>query len=428
MVFEGDCNVCVITYFWIKLYKEKNYSNSTMKQRKVYCKEILLEMNVLQYQWSNSCPDLEEVLKSMRNVKVYTENKKIIDYDKDVQFMEYWEYLIKKNDINICISFDYFPIISKVCEEKSIVYISWIYDSPHTTLYSKTLFNSSNYIFSFDKVQVNEFRARGVSQIYHQPLAVNSNRLEKIFGNVGFGGKKSYAELSFVGSLYQDNLYEQISYLPPHLKGYIDGICRAQSVLYGGSIVEELLHSDTISELKKYVALSMSSEYEIDYKILFCDNILKKYISSLERKEVLEELSDYFKVALYSNQKLDVAGIDFRGIVDYRTKAPMVFRKSALNLNLSIRSITSGIPLRCLDVMGSGGVLLSNYQPELAEYFIPEEEWICFSEREELIEKVMFYLEHDDLRAEIAKKGYEKIKNRFTYEHAIENIFKKVGI
>lgn len=385
-------------------------------------------MNVLQYQWSNSCPDLEETLQSIPNVKLYTENREIMDYDNDVQFMEYWECLIEKNDINLCISFDYFPVISKVCEEKSIVYISWIYDSPHTTLYSKTLFNSNNYIFSFDQAQVNEFRARGVSQIYHQPLAVNSSRLEKMVENIGFGGEKTYAELSFVGSLYQDNLYEQISYLPPHLKGYIDGICRAQSVLYGGSIVEELLHNDIVSELKKYVALSMNSEYEIDYKTLFCDNILKKYISFLERKEVLEGLSNYFRVALYSNQKLDVAGIDFRGIVDYRTKAPIVFRKSALNLNLSIRSITSGIPLRCLDVMGSGGVLISNFQPELAEYFRPEEEWICFCEREELYEKVMFYLEHDDLRAGIAEKGYEKIKNSFTYQHAVDNIFKQVGI
>ena len=48
---------------------------------------------------------------------------------------------------------------------------------------------------------------------------------------------------------------------------------------------------------------------------------------------------------------------------------PCVFRYSKLNLNPTLKSIQSGIPLRALDIMGAKGVLLSNFQPELVEYF-----------------------------------------------------------
>lgn len=385
-------------------------------------------MNILQYQWSNSCPDLEEILRSFPKVNLFSDNISIDDYDNDTIFMEYWEGLIEKNDIDVCISFDFFPVISKVCEIKSVIYISWIYDSPHTTLYSKTLYNNCNYVFSFDKMQVNEFQARGISQIYHQPLAVNINRLDNLLKtSVSIQGGKNN-EVSFVGSLYQDNLYEQIIFLPEYIHGYIDGVCKIQSVLYGGSIVEEVLNEDIVSELKKYIVLTMNEEYEVDYRTLFCDNILKKYISSIERKGILKELSRYCKVVLYSNMGIENSCVEFRGLVDYMMQAPRVFRKSALNLNVTIRSIISGVPLRCLDVMGAGGVLISNFQPELAEYFVPDEEWICFGDKEELIEKAVFYLNHEELRMKIAHNGYRKVKQQFTYQQAVDNIFKQVGL
>ena len=55
---------------------------------------------------------------------------------------------------------------------------------------------------------------------------------------------------------------------------------------------------------------------------------------------------------------------------------PLIFRESKINLNITLRSITSGMPLRALDIMGAGGFLLSNYQQELAENYIDGEELV----------------------------------------------------
>lgn len=101
---------------------------------------------------------------------------------------------------------------------------------------------------------------------------------------------------------------------------------------------------------------------------------------------------------------------------------PCVFRYSKLNLNPTLKSIQSGIPLRALDIMGAKGVLLSNFQPELVEYFEDGQDLILYSSMEEAVEKAAYYLEHDDIREQIAQNGYEKIKEYFTYPDRIQKM------
>lgn len=75
-----------------------------------------------------------------------------------------------------------------------------------------------------------------------------------------------------------------------------------------------------------------------------------------------------------------------------------------------------------LDIMGSRGVLLSNFQPELAEYFNDGQDLILYSSMEEAVDKAAYYLKHDDARRQLALNGYEKIKEYFTYEDCIQKM------
>ena len=117
------------------------------------------------------------------------------------------------------------------------------------------------------------------------------------------GLKQKKYDISFVGSLYENNYYEQITYLPAHLKGYLDGICRAQMQLSGVDILPELLREDILTELNEYVKLDMDQTYLVTYGRLFSDLFLKKYISSMERKERLELLGKISRVALFSGSR-----------------------------------------------------------------------------------------------------------------------------
>ena len=107
---------------------------------------------------------------------------------------------------------------------------------------------------------------------------------------------------------------------------------------------------------------------------------------------------------------------------------PKIFRLSKLNLNPTLKSIQSGIPLRALDIMASKGTLLSNYQLELAEYFTDGEDVIMYESIEDALDKADFYLKHDDLRTQITQNGFAKINEQFTYPERISQMLKIAGI
>ena len=87
-----------------------------------------------------------------------------------------------------------------------------------------------------------------------------------------------------------------------------------------------------------------------------------------------------------------------------------MFHLSKINLNISSRSIESGIPQRVWDIMAVGGFCLTNYQPELEEYFVIGEDLDVYHDLDELMDKVMYYLQNDKLRIRIAINGYKKVR------------------
>ena len=92
-------------------------------------------------------------------------------------------------------------------------------------------------------------------------------------------------------------------------------------------------------------------------------------------------------------------------------------------MNITLKIIQSGIPLRALDIMGAGGFLLSNFQPELNEYFEDGVEFASFNSAEEAYEKATFYLKNDDIRENIASRGREKVARDFSYKKMMDIIF-----
>lgn len=117
---------------------------------------------ILLYDWGSQCQyDLQQCLNKMNaNGKIYTYSRRLQDYNHDNAFQEELEQIILEHQIILCFSFNYFPVISEICQSKGILYVSWIYDCPHTTLYSKTISNSCNLIFTFDRQQMLEFQKK----------------------------------------------------------------------------------------------------------------------------------------------------------------------------------------------------------------------------------------------------------------------------
>lgn len=388
-------------------------------------------MNILLYNWTAyNMHDLREgLLKKGCQVDTFTYSFSSIEKEPD--FLPFLEECLKQKTYDFVMSINYFPAISDTCNALSMKYVSWTCDSPLLALYTKSVFNPCNYIFSFDQWVYEDFRLRGVKNIYYLPLAVNTSRLnQEVFAPDSFTKeekKKYQTPIAFVGNLYERNSYDDLTGLPDYLQGYLDAVIQAQLKVPSKNFLEEMISEDIEIQLGK-LGIGMSSDsYFGGTALLMATTFLGFKTTSVERHTLLNAISRRHKLSLYTNSNTDdMPFIKNCGKVDYLTEMPKVFRCSKINLNITLRTIRTGIPLRIFDVMGAGGFLLTNFQPELAYFFKNKEDLVWYTDQEDMMEKLEYYLSHEKERKAIAEHGYETISRFHTYDARLDQLLEKI--
>lgn len=335
----------------------------------------------------------------------------------------------KSYEISYVFSFDFFPVIADCCNQLGLGYVSWILDCPHIMLWSESAEYINNYIFVFDYCQYEMLLRRGLNNVYYLPLCADIDNFDLTIRSDAGKGKEQYGcDVSFVANLYNDsehNLFDQIAFLPQYERGYLDALMKIQRKIWGADFLLEAVNGNINGNLKKYVNFGTDKGYaEGAFEVMFA-NILGQKIAQLERIEVCSYLARNFQFSLYtgSDTSFDTK-IRNCGHADYVKEMPLIFHYSKINIHITLRSITSGMSLRVLDVLACGGFLLTNYQPEIAEYFADGEELVMYHSFEDMYEKINYYLEHEEERKKIALAGYRKVKEQFNYIKGFGEIVK----
>lgn len=86
---------------------------------------------------------------------------------------------VKKPDL--VFSYDYFPILSMICQMNGIPYAAWIYDCPQYTLLSQTIVNPCNHVFCFDEQYTQKIMGYGAVNVYHFPLAADPCTVQNLW-------------------------------------------------------------------------------------------------------------------------------------------------------------------------------------------------------------------------------------------------------
>lgn len=329
--------------------------------------------------------------------------------------------------VKACFSYNYYPLVAKCCHDLNIQYISLVYDSPFIHLYSYTLVFPTNHVFLFDRTWYNEFHNAGIQTVHYIVLPVNTNRITQLLQQP-YNKERVTADVSFVGALYNErhNLFDKISGKNEYLDGYLEGIMDAQRKIWGYNFIEEMLTPDIMEELQKLDPYQPDKESVAAPTYGYANYHIARKITQVERKDLLLEAGKKYNVKLFTLDKDSVIpGTKNMGICDYYLEMPLVFYHSKINLNITLRSIKSGIPLRCMDILGAGGFLLSNYQAELLEHFVPGEEFDYYESKEDMMTKIDYYLSHEKERAQIAENGYRKAKELYNYHTCFAQMFRK---
>lgn len=378
-------------------------------------------MNIIFYRYKSICePDFIDAFKAL-GISVIEDNQGMESNLSLDERMSFLGDLIADHKPLFVFSINYYPFISILCDRLHVFYVAITVDCPVFEIFNTSIKSKFNRLFLFDKKQYDMIYAENPECIFHMPLGAACERITNLLGDVsGYD-----YDISFVGSLYKekDPLYDLL--LNSEIRNYeqsIDNVIASQleSDVYGYETIKSNLPSDVISALKKAdpeFYPSDMSVFDISEYVAYSD-YLCPHTTYLERVKLLNMIAENVsktdtKIHFFTQSDTSSIStkISIHGGVDSLKEMPFIFRKSKINLNITTRAIESGLSQRIWDVLACKGFLITNYQPEIDTFFKDGVHLVTYSSHNELIEKIDYYLHHEDERQIIAQNGFDWIND-----------------
>jgi spore maturation protein CgeB len=86
------------------------------------------------------------------------------------------------------------------------------------------------------------------------------------------------------------------------------------------------------------------------------------------------------------------------------------------------------VRLRDFEVPMSGGFYMVEYMEELKEFFDIGKEIVCYTDKQDLTDKIKYYLKHDNARECIRKAGHRRCVRDHTWHKRFQVAFREMGL
>jgi|TARA_B100001971_G_scaffold15244_1_gene11965 glycosyltransferase involved in cell wall biosynthesis len=106
-----------------------------------------------------------------------------------------------------------------------------------------------------------------------------------------------------------------------------------------------------------------------------------------------------------------------------------ILGKSKIGLNFSF-SVGNNHQLkgRVFETLFSGAMLLESENPQTASLFEEGKEYVSFGSKEDMVDKIRYYLKNDAERMQIAENGRRKVNECYNLQIYWDKVFEKVGL
>ncbi len=387
-------------------------------------------MHFLFLQTKNAQHELPFVIKAMGHQVSYLPNHCFEpDGNSDNQPLNVVrDFLAADHTVDIVITYQFHPLISDLCESFNKLYFSWIYDSPQSALFHKSVFNRCNRVFVFDSAEVSRVKKLGDANVFYMPLAANTDRINAM--EFSDEDEKKYAcDISFVGNFYDQNLYNKLqNKLPPDILESIseyvnNNLCNWKNVRPWFEFTPE-----QCDKLLRLYPVKMVPGSLFPVSAYYAYELTSLHLGELERKICIEALASQFDVHIYTKwSDPGIPGITLHPEAPYYTELGKVYAFSKINLAFTLPSIETGIPLRIWDILSYGGFALTNYQHDLDGIFEDGRDLAVYRDLSELEEACSYYLYHEKERLTIALNGYKRLNELHDMKLRIAEMLKISG-
>lgn len=116
------------------------------------------------------------------------------------------------------------------------------------------------------------------------------------------------------------------------------------------------------------------------------------HVNTRNRENALDRVFREFPNFYYGQQLFDAAA--------------RKYAESKVCFNISMED---DLIMRVFEVMGTGSFLLTNWVPTIEDVFEDGKHLVLYRSLDEAVDKIKYYLKHDDEREKIAQAGYEEV-------------------
>lgn len=353
------------------------------------------------------------------DIEMYPKSMEELEGNEELE--EQLKSFLKKEKFDFILSNVFTREVARAAHVLELKYAVWCMDSPSFPAWVPEAEYDNCYLFYFDYREYELKKQSGQGNAYHLPLAADttwSGQLVITDDDI----KKHGCDMSFVGAMYSNSLYDRaLELFPADMQDAFSEIIEKSAFVWDG---EDRLHMppELVREVRqKCPQIFYPCDMPDEYFLRTC--LLGRKLTNVERTLLMELLAERFDIHLYTRDtEIVPEGVRRFPEIPALKGAPKVFYSSRINLNITLRSIASGVPARVFDIMSVGGFVLSNWQEEIPELFVEGKEIATFKSPEELIDKADYYLRHENERLRIAVSGYQKVKEHYTWEHRLEKI------
>lgn len=332
---------------------------------------------------------------------------------------------IKNTRIDFVISNMFSPIMAQLTHEIGMKYAVYGMDSPYFATYLPIFPRYDNcYLFYFDRREYQMLKKRGYNNVYWMPLAADVVSAQDI-AITDEEVRKFTCDVSFVGGLYGNNQYDKyIERFPREMQQIFSHIIEQSAFCWDGKDrVTPFLEPKLLKLIRDFCPELFDADYDMPDDYYVKTFFLARKISHVERTLLVKLLAEHYDFRLYTWKHEKVPeGVNSFPPISSLLESSKVYYAGKINLNVTLRSIENGVPLRIFEIMSVGGFVLSNWQEGITELFEEGKEIVTFKTPEEMIEKVDYYLAHEEERVRIGINGYQKVKKCYTFEHQLSKI------
>jgi spore maturation protein CgeB len=279
---------------------------------------------------------------------------------------------------------------------------------------------------TFDRHYEKRLKDWGLFRVFTLPLGTNPERLLSC-SPADERKMLDTPTLSFVGSLE----YKKIQYL-------LKNIARSWRSMPPNMVT---VLEKAIEQYRKMpradaedVIAACAGAMGVAYR--FPDGVVKQMVLSFldreasfrQRREIIEGLKP-LGISVFGEPFWEkVVGKPFyKGSVNYYSPEIVhLYRSSSINLNISKYQLKTTVNQRVFDCPLCDGFLISDYREEISNYFEVDKSMVVYSDLEDLVGKITYYLGHEKEANRIMEEGKGTVLDRHTYGHRLEEMFNRV--